>query len=360
MNGLLPAELGRASLFQRLLRRKPKENAYREVSNLLANTPIKDLPVDSISSILASYRIDPLAEQERLKTLYSTVLAHFANDAELTDDEVEDLRRLRQILGLADRDVLESSKSVFREAVKGALNDGRVSDDERTRLATLAGKLCLSETIARSLYEVDAATLLKRAYDKALQDRRLSPDEEKELEAIRKNLGVEVEMSSDSQAALAHFRLLWRIDQGDLPQIQAAVLLKRGEICHIQGEATHKEIRTVTRSIRYAGPTARIRIMKGLSYRVGQVSVQRISEDVMKDLDSGTLYLTNKRLLFDGLAKSTTIPLSKVIDFEVFSDGLKIEKESGKDQFFQFTESGMEVHERWASMLRAALLADRA
>jgi hypothetical protein len=56
---------------------------------------------------------------------------------------------------------------------------------------------------------------------------------------------------------------------------------------------THNEIRKQTRSYRYSGPTASINIVKGLRWRFGQVSVQRITRDVMTQLDSGTLYVTN-------------------------------------------------------------------
>ncbi len=54
----------------------------------------------------------------------------------------------------------------------------------------------------------------------------------------------------------------------------------------------------------------------------------------MVQLDSGTLYITNNRLLFDGQKKNTVINLSKILSFTLFSDGLKVEKDSGRDQYF--------------------------
>jgi hypothetical protein len=60
----------------------------------------------------------------------------------------------------------------------------------------------------------------------------------------------------------------------------------------------------------------------------------RFSRPMHEASDSGTLYVTNKRLLFDGAQKSTSIALKKIIRFTVYSDGLKIEKDTGKDQYF--------------------------
>ena len=39
-------------------------------------------------------------------------------------------------------------------------------------------------------------------------------------------------------------------------------------------------------------------------------------------------------LLFKGQMRSTTINLKKIIDCEVFRDGIKIEKDTGKPDFF--------------------------
>ena len=82
--------------------------------------------------------------------------------------------------------------------------------------------------------------------------------------------------------------------------------------------------------------------MKGLSWRYGDIGVQRVTEDLLADLGTGTLYLTNKRLIFDGASKTTSIPLSKVLNFTIYSDALQIEKSTGKDQIFK-TADGIDV-----------------
>lgn len=79
----------------------------------------------------------------------------------------------------------------------------------------------------------------------------------------------------------------------------------------------------------------------------------------MTPLDTGTLYLTNKRLLFNGLKRSASINLSKIIDFKLYSDAIAIEKETGKDQFFQVSAPDSMQFELWAAILSAALRADR-
>jgi hypothetical protein len=54
----------------------------------------------------------------------------------------------------------------------------------------------------------------------------------------------------------------------------------------------------------------------------------------MTQLDSGILYITSTRLLFDGAKKNTSIPFGKITNFTVFTDGLQVEKETGPDDYF--------------------------
>jgi hypothetical protein len=101
-------------------------------------------------------------------------------------------------------------------------------------------------------------------------------------------------------------------------------------------DVTLAEIRKVTTWTRYSGPTARIRIAKGLSWRTRSIAVNRVTQDVRTDLDHGVLYITSKRLPFDGSKKSTTISLSAITNFTVYTDALQVERERGKDQFFKW------------------------
>lgn len=363
MNGCEVVELRRPGFFYRLLGRKLKDNAYLEIQNLLAKAPIGQMAPESVTETLGSYGIALASAVPRLKELYATVLRYFLRDSDLSDAELEDLRRLRNLFGLTDQDVKEVEAAVvnpiYERSVQQALKDRHLSPEEKEGLQSLAKRLRLSDEVAQAIRKKDFQALMQQAYEEAIKDRRLSPDEEEELKALAANLDATLALDDASQAALAHFRLLWRIEQGELPEVPVAINLKRGEVCHAAIGASHHEYRTVTKAIRYAGPTARIRIMKGIYYRAGQLQLDRVTQDVLKLLSVGTLYLTSNRLLFAGENKSTSIALSKIIDFTMFQDGIRIEKESGKDQFFQCAFGDSLTGERWGVMLQAAMRKDR-
>ena len=57
----------------------------------------------------------------------------------------------------------------------------------------------------------------------------------------------------------------------------------------------------------------------------------------MTALSSGMLYVTTERILFNGESRNTSITLKKIVDGHVFSDALRIEKNSGKPDLFSMS-----------------------
>jgi NAD-dependent DNA ligase len=58
--------------------------------------------------------------------------------------------------------------------------------------------------------------------------------------------------------------------------------------------------------------------------------IYALTEEQLLQIDSGSLYITNKRIIFVGSKKNANIQLSKVLSVTPYSDGVGIEKDSGK------------------------------
>jgi hypothetical protein len=199
--------------------------------------------------------------------------------------------------------------------------------------------LQLSRDIATKIYKESAETLIKNFMNNAISDQRLSPDEEKELSAIAKNLHIELSFDSATKKLLDKYKLFWQIENGIIPIIHTEISLQKNEICHFFTNVDWLEQRTVTKRINYGGSTIRIKLTKGVYARSGTIQTQRVTEDVWKTIDSGKLFLTNKRIIFMGSKGNKTIALKKILDFNVFSNGIDIQKDTGKSPFFEFSDN---------------------
>jgi hypothetical protein len=83
----------------------------------------------------------------------------------------------------------------------------------------------------------------------------------------------------------------------------------------------------------------RIKIAKGLYWRAGSIGVHKISQDVLSLIDSGTAFLTNKRIIFMGGKKNTNIALNKILDINPYSNGVEIHKATGKSPFIEISNN---------------------
>jgi hypothetical protein len=331
-----------------MFRRPDVDGALAELETVFATKHLAELTPEAVDALLGARRVRPDRIPDQLLSLYRKALGFCLKDDELSNDDEEALKRLALVLGL-ERTSVEGTRNElidarYRERLGAALTDRFLSDDEKKALETLAEKLRIPKAHLDSIRQEMLGNVMKERFHQAIADRRLSPEEDQHLAKVAENLGVNVSYDGEMQRLADRFRLLWRIEQGELPVISAPILLQKGESCHwSMMDVSLHELRTVTTRIGYSGPTARIRIMKGVYWRVGSLGVNRSSQDVLKLLDIGTLYLTSKRLLFDGAKKTTNIPLRRIINFAIYEDGIKIEKDSGKDQVFQFTNSDTEM-----------------
>ena len=314
------------------------ENAFIEIRNRLAAEPLRAISSAETHEILERYGWSIAAARPLLADVYRVALRHAAEDGELSDAEQRFLNDLATGLALTDEQIAGERRKVledlYRQAVAEAAKDEHLSDVERARLDNTAKTFGLSEDQVKQVYGAEVLRVLQVMFDRATADKRLTASEDEVLAAAAKNFGVTIAHDEQTSAAVKRMRELARIEAGDLPILGVQIILQRNEVCHAAAGAILHEIRTVTKRVNYSGLTSSVKIVGPIRWRVGSMAFDRIQKDVMTAVDSGALYVTSKRLIFDGSKKNGVIQLSKIMNFTVFSDGLQVQKERGKDQFF--------------------------
>jgi hypothetical protein len=331
-----PKRLKAQNFFQKILRKQPRENAVVEINNLLATKPLLDITPSEINETLYKYKENILRTfASDIAQLYEMYLRHCLNDKHLSDEDLAELKHLKRLLSLSDKTVGQLhdkvAGAIYEESVEQAIADGKLSQQERDALEKLQKELMLPSETANRLYADASKVLITRFLLNVVSDSRLSPDEEKEFEELCANLHVKPEIEPHTKEKLDRFRLYWLIENAELPEQSVSIKLYKTEKCYFTAKVNWYELRTVTKRINYAGVGARIRIAKGIYYRVGTVAPQRVTSEEMTYIDSGELYLTNKRIIFTGLKKNFTIRLERILAFTPYFDGIEIEKDAGRN-----------------------------
>lgn len=329
------------SWWQNLFGIEPKENAIIDLNNLLATKQVKDITFRDLQAIEEQYGINLHNRFEgHLKAFYREGLESCLRDHQLSDSEMEALKHLKQLFRLNDKEVdvihNEVAARLYGKRLSEALEDHRISEDERNLLNQLQNDLRLSDEIVANIHRDKAGSIYKRLMEETVSDERLSPDEEKELAKLAQNLGLEVNMDEATQEKLDRYRLYWQLENGDLPEEDVHINLFKNETCYFHTRIDWYEHRQVTKRLNYSGPTLRVKIAQGLYWRAGSLGGQTVSEDVTKYIDSGELYLTNKRILFIGSRNNKRIYLNRILDFDAYTNGVQVQKDAGKSPFFAF------------------------
>lgn len=384
------------SFFQKLFGLPLKENFVVELNNLLKNNErnYTNISETDISELMLKYKVKNLKTKiEVINSYFAKILKDFLSDDKLTEDELNQINHIRRLFGMSeqyvvdaiekateeiftskvnqtiangiiseddekfleeirknlniskekadsimDNEIKNKGESIYRDNVRWALSDGELSEKEKENLDKIQKYMKLSETTAFGIYGEEAKEVYNRYLTNMIADERLSPEEERQLEELGKKLGgIHFDLDYATKNLLEKYKLFWTIENGDVPEIASDISLQRGEKLYSKISINWYELRTVTQRVNYSGMSYRIKICKGLYYRIGSATPQRITQDVYKLIDSGDVYLTNKRILFVGSKANKTIRLNKIISFSPYSNGVEIGKDTGKSPFFEFS-----------------------
>ena len=331
------------NFWQKIMGKQPKENGLVALQNLLATRPIYAISEVDVQQAIAPYDFNLHKDmQDEVHGLYRRYLEHCLKDHHLDDEELRHLKHLKYLLGLSDLEVQQLHRQVsiahYRDELRSVLKDHKIDAQERKFLQELEEQLHLPEDLRREIYRETATERYRHLLEEVTADKRLSPSDQKKLRQLAADLNVDVTFDKPTQQQLERYRLLWQIEQGELPTIEAPIKLHRNEQAIFHVPCDWYELRTITKGVRYSGPTMRVKIAKGLYWRAGQLQTKRIKEDSWQHIDRGDMYLTNKRIIFLGQKANKTLRLNRILDFTAYTDGVELQKDRGRSPFMQFEQ----------------------
>lgn len=323
---------------ERLFRKATPARARVALQNVLATTP----PSRISSSVIDRIRRENcLSEgdlgkvcQEIFRTAYRACVA----DDVLSQAEVDYLVALRLLLDIGEDMVVQLERDTvlprYQAAVNEVLSDNRVTPEERARLDSLSAALRISPAVARETFTQAASAILQSTFDAATSDRRLSPEELQHFNALAREFGISPSFDDATRKTMDRYSLFWKIEHGEFPAVAVPIRLQSGESCYFAAPATWLEYRKQSTTVGYYSQGVSLRVMRGVYYHVGASRPRRIASEGLTSLDSGEIYITGKRVIFNGSRRNLTLKLDSLLSFQPFSDGFALEKASGKSPHF--------------------------
>ncbi len=219
-------------------------------------------------------------------------------------------------------EVLRKGLDLYSDKLLEAVRNGKLTVSEEAELKSIQNDYGLTDLAVK----LAATAAYQRLYQDVISDRRVTDDEMKQIHELCSKLEIPEKEIAPTVNTLVRLRFLTQLEDGILPEIEAGIFLKKKEAAHYKTECELLEERTKREYV--GGHTGfSIRVAKGVSWRVGGFKGRPIEKTEMVKLDKGTLFVTNKRIIFSGDRKSFSVPYSKLIDIELFTDAVKLNRE---------------------------------
>jgi hypothetical protein len=225
----------------------------------------------------------------------------------------------------AGRAVLDKRK--LKALLLESVSDGVLTSEEIAEIHAMMPQTGIDKSILAEWSE----DILEKAVD-SITLTNLSMARVQSIEGVKEFLGPAAHAVTKQNERLYRWRYIAAIREGTLPvQNIKDVVLRKGESVHWIEPAKLWEEHVVSRRFEGGSSGVSIRVAKGLSFRVGQSRGHYVADTADVPVSEGNFIITNRRLIFQGQAKSFETKLDKLLEMENHLDGIRY-SESNKQK----------------------------
>jgi len=317
------------SLLQKMFNQFPEENSIIELNNLLASTEIQFISQQDIISLSKKYKINILQEYKKNIIEFYIAYVYFAvSDNKITDEEFDNINHLKEIFNINQAMAIQINNDIVSQIYKTnfekALSDGKIDETEKNFLSKLQTELRLETKIVSDISSNLTKEFFETFTKRLLKNERISPEDDDKLNAILKNLQIQI--PKETQIQIDKFKHLWKIENEELQEISTELKLSKAEKCFFNSNAEWYESKGNKQSIEFNSNTTR------------KIDISR-----WNFVTSGNLFFSNKRILMTTATGNKIVNFEKVISIVSYLDGVQIAKDAGKDVFIKTDRDSKEV-----------------
>lgn len=176
--------------------------------------------------------------------------------------------------------------------------------------------------------------MLGQAGKNFLKNGLMSPSDQQKVDEYVSTLGLSLinlppSFKGTHIEEIGQSSILSDLQAGRPPRynIQAPIILAKGETalwCYNNVTMFQEKVRK-----EFVGSHSgfSFRIMKGVRYRTGGFKGHPVETSFMENMGLGSLYVTNKNIIFMGQTRSIKVPYSKIIGINPYSDGMEVQRD---------------------------------
>jgi hypothetical protein len=230
-------------------------------------------------------------------------------------------------MGIKDWFGGDKKKQAYRDKVKEAVGDGKLSTTDMQELAKLQQELDVTDA-------ADDKTSLRRelyneAVDAARSKGQLTHTGVQDLAKIQKFLALRDDQIEKTKIEVNRLRTLTEIRRGNLPVVPPTNVALRG-VQMESGEVPHYSLAVeLLDQGRLAGAEG-MEVLGQFRYEEGGTRSHFLPEADAKPIGEGTVIITNRRVVLKtGDGRTASVRLGGDVPFYLYNEGLRLKKTMG-------------------------------
>jgi hypothetical protein len=229
-------------------------------------------------------------------------------------------------MGIKDWFGGDKKKAAYREKVKEAVSDGRLTPEKMQELKALRAELDVTDAADdKTQYRRE---IYNEAVDAARSKGKLTATGAQELAKIQKFLALRDDQVEKTKWDVQRLRTLTEIRQGNLPTVPESNIALRG-VPMEPGEIAHY---TMTVDVLDGGSVRQnegVRMEWGVPYDEGAAGAHALPTEGAKPIGESSLILTNKRLVLKTGTRVAAVRFARDAQVYLYSDGLRLPRTVG-------------------------------
>jgi hypothetical protein len=231
-------------------------------------------------------------------------------------------------MGIKDWFGGDKKKQAYRDKVKEAVSDGKLSNTDMQELAKLRVELDVTDA-------ADDKTSLRRdlyneAVDAARSKGQLTQTGVQDLQKIQKFLALRDDQVEKTKIEVNRLRTLTEIRRGNLPLVPPTNVALRG-VQMEPGEIPHYNVAVeIMDQSRVPSGSEGMKVLGPFTYEEGNSRAHFLPEEAAKPVGDGNVIITSSRLILktaDG--RTASVRFGGDVPFFLYNEGLRLTKTMG-------------------------------
>ena len=258
-------------------------------------------------------------------------------------------------MGIKDWFGGDKKKAAYREKVKEAVSDGKLSPTDMQELKALRAQLDVTDAADdKTQYRRE---IYNEAVDAARSKGQLTATGAQELAKIQKFLALRDDQIEKTKWDVQRLRTLTEIRQGNLPSVPESNVALRG-VAFEPGEVAHYTLLVDVFDQGSVRQSEGVKIEFGVPYAEGSALIHALPLENAKEIGESTLIVTSKRLVLRTGTRVAAVKFAREAQIWLYADGIRLPRTVGHTllRFRSGSDSTAEiVGELLAALMRPSL-----